>query len=119
MHPVAEELKPALAFLERELPSWPQVTIKPMFGMLGVYRGKRIFAALPRSSAVGSANSILVKLPREKAAGQRGQGWKRLEIFSSADLRETLGSLHRAHEQAVEEKKKAGKSPASKRKPTG
>jgi hypothetical protein len=116
MHPVAEELKLALAFLERELPSWPQVTIKPMFGMFGVYRGKRIFAALPRSSAVGSANSILVKLPNEKAEGVRGKGWKRMEIFSSADLRETLGALHRAHEQAVGEEKKAGKSPASKRK---
>jgi TfoX/Sxy family transcriptional regulator of competence genes len=117
MHPVAEEMKPVLAFLERELPTWPQVEIKPMFGMWGVYRGKRIFAALPRSRAVGTANSILCKLPREKAEGQRGQGWRRLEIFSSADLRSTLDSLHRAHEQAGEQKKKAGKSPASKRKP--
>jgi hypothetical protein len=105
MHVVAEELKPALAFLERELASWPQVTAKPMFGMVGYYRGKRIFAALPRTRAIGTSNAILCKLPRDQTPGQPGRGWKTVEILSSADLREALRWLHRAHQQAGIKKK--------------
>lgn len=105
MHKVAEELKPAVAFLERELASWPQVTAKPMFGMLAFYRGKKIFAALPRTRALGSENAIICKLPADKVTGAKkssnpGKGWKPVEITSSSDIREALRWLGRAYEQA-------------------
>jgi hypothetical protein len=101
---VAEDLKPAVAFLERELASWPQVTAKPMFGMTAFYRGKRIFAALPRTRAMLTPNSISYKVPA-RAAGRPGQGWKSLEVLSDADLREALQRLNQAYEAARPVKK--------------
>ena len=100
MHKLAEELKPAVAFLERELLSWPQVTTKPMFGMLAFYRGKKIFAAVPRTRALGAENAIICKLPRDRQAGSPGKGWKTLAIAPSLDVREVLRWLERAYAQA-------------------
>jgi hypothetical protein len=98
---VAEEVKPMVEFLERELTSWPHVTTKPMFGMVGLYRKKKIFAALPRTRALGTKHAILCKLPRDKQTGKPGKGWKTVELFSDRDLREALRLLNRAYEQAV------------------
>jgi len=105
MYKVAEELKPAVAFLERELASWPQVSSKPMFGMLAFYRGKNIFAALPKTRALGASNAIICKLPADKLKGTAGpgKGWKPVEISretGSADVREALRWLERAYQQA-------------------
>jgi hypothetical protein len=105
MPKVAEEVKPALAFLERELNSWPQVTMRPMFGMLAFYRGKRIFAALPRTRAIGSSTAIICKLPSEKDPGTPGKGWKTIDIVSDSDLRGALQSLNRSYVQAGGKKK--------------
>ena len=105
MPKVADEVKPALAFLERELSSWPQVTMRPMFGMLGFYRGKRIFAALPRTRAIGSSTAIICKLPSDKDPGVPGKGWKTIDIVSDADLREALHILNRSYQQAGGKKK--------------
>ncbi len=105
MPKVADELKPALAFLERELNSWPQVTIRPMFGMLAFYRGKRIFAALPRTRALGSSTGIICKLPSDKDPAKPGKGWKTVDIVNDADLREALRILNRSYQQAGGKKK--------------
>ncbi len=102
---VAEEIKPAIAFLERELSSWPQVAAKPMFGMLAFYRGKQIFAALPRTRALGSSTAIICKLPKDKTPGTPGKGWKTIEIVSDGDLREALQILNRSYQQAGAKKK--------------
>ena len=113
MPKAAEELKPVVAFLERELASWPQVTAKSMFGMVTFYRGKKIFAALPRTRALGAANAIMCKLPADiKSDGKKpgrkssrpGKGWKTIEVAppsgSGSDIREALNSLERAYQQA-------------------
>jgi hypothetical protein len=110
MPKAAEELKPAVAFLERELGSWPQVTAKSMFGMVTFYRGKKIFAALPHTRALGATNAIMCKLPADQQAGDKkrspGKGWKTIEIASIGDvpdgvgIREALGWLERAYQQA-------------------
>jgi hypothetical protein len=105
MRRVAEELKPMLEFLERELTSWPHVTAKPMFGMLGFYRRQRIFAALPRTRALGTPHAILCKLPHDKQPGRPGKGWKTVEVFSDQELRKALDLLNRAYEQAAGKKK--------------
>jgi hypothetical protein len=102
---VADEVKPALTFLERELSSWPLVTMRPMFGMLAFYRGKRIFAALPRTRALGSSTAIICKLPSDKDPAKPGKGWKTVDILSDADLREALRILNRAYQQAAGKKK--------------
>jgi hypothetical protein len=49
--------------LQEEVSGWPEVTSRPMFGLAGFYRAGTIFAALPRTRAVETPSSILLKLP--------------------------------------------------------
>jgi hypothetical protein len=105
LHKVSEQLKPYVTFLERELASWPQVTAKPMFGLTAYYRGPRIFAALPRTRALDSPDSVSYKLASAASPGRPGQGWKSLEIFSDADLRAALQAFHGAHQEAGRSKR--------------
>ena len=105
LHKTSEGLKPYVAFLERELLSWPRVTAKPMFGLTAYYRGPHIFAALPRTRALDSPDSVSYKLPSGKGRGAPGQGWKSIEIVSDADLRQALAAFHRAYQEAVGRKR--------------
>jgi len=90
-----------VAFLERELASWPQVSTKPMFGMLAFYRGKRIFAALPRTRALGADNALIYKLP----TGAAGAGWNTVELTQdTAGMKDALRCLERAYRQARKKK---------------
>ena len=57
------EMQRWCALLEEEVLVWPQVKSRPMFGMLALYRGKKIFAALPRTRAAETEFSLLIKLP--------------------------------------------------------
>ncbi len=96
------------ARLEDELSTWPQVHTKPMFGMMAFYRGKNIFAAVPRSRAAGTETSLLIKLPgvrddRLRRSSGPGAGWVSLEI--DADSAGALRWLERAYERAVRGKK--------------
>src|ERR1700731_1538500 len=59
---IADEMKQWSAILGAELQGWPHITAKPMFGMLGFYRKKTVFAALPVTRGIGSANSIIFKI---------------------------------------------------------
>jgi hypothetical protein len=59
--PVSEEARRWSALLESELLSWPGAIGKRMFGFQAVYRGKKIFAALPSSRGFGPDASILIK----------------------------------------------------------
>jgi hypothetical protein len=59
--PVSEEARRWSALLESELLSWPGVAAKRMFGFRALYRGKKIFAALPHSRGFGPDASILLK----------------------------------------------------------
>lgn len=114
MPPISEEMKEWSAMLGQELSGWPQVTSRPMFGMLGIYRRKKIFAALPATRAIGAPNSIIfrfdpmppdlqqraLKEPRiakdRKAPGAR---WFSFEILSAAELRDALWWLKQAYER--------------------
>jgi hypothetical protein len=61
--------------LSREILRWPDVSSRPMFGMMGVYRGYAIFGVLPRTCAMDTPYSVSFKIqsrnPRLK---------KRLEV---------------------------------------
>ncbi|HEV2021518.1 MAG TPA: hypothetical protein VGQ94_03230 [Terriglobales bacterium] len=102
------------ALLGAELRSWPGVTTKPMFGFVSFYRGRNIFAGLPRTRAMNSANSIIFKLrraapqvlaklrrdPRAKVSEKGMAGWQSLEVDSTADLKHALDRLDRAYRNA-------------------
>ena len=48
--------------MESELLSWPHVTARPMFGMVGFYRKGKIFAAIPRNRTLANRDAVLFKL---------------------------------------------------------
>lgn len=99
--------------LEQEVLAWPKVTTKPMFGMIGFYHGKSIFAAIPRTRAAGTARSVLIKLAglsdtrlkpelndlQLKSASGPGSGWVTFELESANDIDEALLLLERAYEK--------------------
>ena len=113
MPKAAEEMRQWAALLERELLSWPAVRAKPMFGCVLFYRADTPFAALPRTRALGTPNSVnfkFTKMPdawkRELERDERAQAetmggtWKVFEVRSSDDLKDALRWLERAYRQA-------------------
>ncbi len=125
---VSEAMKQWCALLESELLSWPQVTARPMFGMIGFYRAGRIFAAIPRDRNPGNTDAVLVKLlgASEKVAAQAlnhpkaittampKAGWICMAMDSLEDVREMLRWFSQAYELAG----KTPQSSASKKKIT-
>src|SRR5258708_33540550 len=78
--PVSEEMRRWSALLESELLSWPGVVAKRMFGFRALYRGNRIFAALPHSRGFGPDASILLKFdPTPLALSKRAESDPRLK----------------------------------------
>jgi hypothetical protein len=93
------------ADLQQELSGWPDVTSKPMFGLAGFYRAGTIFAALPRTRAVETPSSILLKLPgvrhrRLRAGGGPGRQWVTFELADADDVDAALRWLERAYTAA-------------------
>ena len=102
---VSAEIQRLSALLEEEASRWPQVTSRPMFGMLALYRGKKIFAALPRTRAAETESSLLIKLPGAKhprlgKASSPGAGWTTFEMNSPEDMTEALRWLRSAYRKA-------------------
>jgi hypothetical protein len=110
--PISEEMKAWSAILGSELASWPGVGTRPMFAFSALYRGKRIFAILPRTRGMGSANSLGFKLenagtrvlrqlrdePRISTTVMRTSRWFVFELTEDSDLNDALAWLHCAYE---------------------
>ena len=112
-HKLSPEMQRWSPMLAEELQHWPGVTTKPMFGLVGFYRGKTIFAALPKSRALGSPNAVIFKLPpsskwREQAlkdsriqpGNMDTHKWFPFEVGSEGDLRDALLWFERAFDSA-------------------
>lgn len=112
MPKVAEEMRQWSDLLLAEVQPWKSVAARPMFGMTGLYRAARIFGALPRTRAIGTAYSIAFKLPRaaafereldsdERIIRERpGARWISFELTSGRDTADALLWLRRAYDQA-------------------
>ena len=111
--PVTEETRRWSTLLESELLSWPGVVAKRMFGFRALYRGNRIFAALPHSRGFGPDASILLKFdPTPLALSKRaesdprlkgntpGNGWFSFALNSDTDLHDALEWLNHSYESA-------------------
>src|SRR5215471_10385623 len=61
MPPISEEMKQWSAMLKTEVSGWPQITTKPMFGMMGLYRRKKIFGGLPVTRGFDTPNSVIFR----------------------------------------------------------
>jgi hypothetical protein len=91
--------------IDEEISEWPNVRSRPMFGLTAYYRGDRIFAAIPRTRAVDTPFSFLIKLPdatvdRLRQARGPGAGWTAFDMSSEADLAAALDCLSRAYQRA-------------------
>ena len=112
--PISEEMKAWSAALEAELADWPRVSARAMFGFKALYRGKRIFAVLPRTRGMGTANSLAFKLEdaaprvlvrlrkdsRIQTTIMQARRWFVFELSSDRDLKDALDWLGRAYEAA-------------------
>jgi hypothetical protein len=112
--PISEEMKQWSAMLGEELQKWPRATSRPMFGMLGFYRGKKMFAALPATRGIGNPNSLIFRMqpmppelqerarkePRIDTSNLRTAKWFAFELSSSADVHDALWWLNQAYEHA-------------------
>jgi len=113
--PIDDEMKELSAMLEKEVSDWPGVSKKPMFGYQGLYRGGKIFAALPRSRAMRSPRSLMFKFASmtpatiesvkkdsrvDTVSGMSGAGWFFFELDASSATKDALGWLGRAYEAA-------------------
>lgn len=116
---VSEEMKAWSAALADEACDWPQVATRILFGFTALYRKDKIFAALPRTRAMGTANSLAFKLesPASAAAARlkkdarigsmdmQKMRWFTFELSSDSDLHDALDWLGRAYEAAGKNKK--------------
>ena len=113
--PLDDEMKELSAMLEGEVSDWPGVSKKNMFGYQGLYRNGKIFAALPRSRAMKSPRSLMLKFanaspiilnslekdPRvDTVSGMSGARWFFFELEEASAMKDALGWLSRAYEAA-------------------
>jgi len=105
----SEELKAWAGMLGAEIATWPRVRSKPMFGLVGFYRGNKIFAALPRTRALTSPHSIIFKFHAESAATRKARRelqaypaakWLSFELHSPDDIGAALQWLDLAYRAA-------------------
>ena len=111
----SEEMKQWSAMLGEELSHWPKVTARPMFGLRGFYRGKKIFAALPVTRAIKNPNSLIFRIkpmPPDLLARAKKEPridtenavpsakWFVFELNSEADFRDALWWINQAYERA-------------------
>ena len=109
MPPISEEMKQWSAMLEAEIGGWPQISTKPMFGMMGLYRRKKIFGGLPVTRGFDTPNSVIFRFdPVPQDLEQRadkdsritpGKRWFSFEVASAGDLRDALWWLNQAFER--------------------
>lgn len=110
---LSPEMQRWAAMLAEELRQWPGVSTKPMFGFTSFYRGKTIFAAVPKTRALGSASSVIFKLPegskwrdislkdsRIQPGNMDTHKWFPFEIGNESDLRDALLWFERALQSA-------------------
>lgn len=104
---ISEEMKQWSAMLETEVAGWPQISTKPMFGMMGLYRRRKIFGGLPVTRGFDTPNSVIFRFdPIPGDLEQRalkdsritpGKRWFCFEVGSTGDLRDALWWLNQAY----------------------
>jgi hypothetical protein len=117
--PVSEQMKAWSAALVAEVSDWPQVSARSFFGFNALYRRDKMFAAVPRTRALETANSMAFKLESPASAVKARLDkttrpwstqpdkarWFAFEISSDADLHEALDWLGQAYAAAGKNRK--------------
>jgi hypothetical protein len=89
--PVSDETKHLHPLLAEELLRWPDVTVRPMFGLRAFYRKTVVFAMLPDKRALETPTAIKYKL-----AGK----WQSFDLRNETDIDGALDHLNRAYTKA-------------------
>jgi hypothetical protein len=111
---ISDEMVVWSSLLAAEVAGWPGVKTKPMFGMTALYRVHEIFAALPKTRGMGSANAVAFKvvgapakvmgqMKRDRRIQETTMGsakWFVFEMENDGDLRGALEWLGVAYEGA-------------------
>lgn len=111
---ISEEMRAWSAALAGELAGWPGVSSRRMFGFTALYRGKQIFAVLPRTRGMGSGTSLAFKFPnaaprllarlehdpRISTTAMHASRWFVFELASDPDLKDALEWLGQAYDAA-------------------
>jgi len=112
-------MKAWCAALADEASGWPQVVPRSFFGFTALYRKDRMFAVLPRTRGMETANALafrfdsparpvrarLEKDPRVGAARIKQARWFSFALTSSADLHDALDWVGQAYDAAAKRKK--------------
>ena len=107
------------AAMAAEVESWPQVSTRSFFGFTALYRKDGIFALLPRTRGMGTADSLpfrletpgsalLTKIEKDPRVGltrMQKARWFTFGISSGSDLRDALDWLGAAYEKAGKSRK--------------
>jgi hypothetical protein len=114
MFKVSDEVRLWATRLAEEVASWPNVTSRPMFGMIAFYRAKTVFAALPVTRTFPTRNSIVFKFNRDTAetrktrealavyeGNQSRTNWLSFELSSPEDITPAISWLDLAYRSAA------------------
>ena len=118
-HPLCDEMKIWSAALAAEVSDWPDCTARSFFGFTALYRGTKMFAALPRTRALWTPSSIGFKIegagpdlrqrlesdPRIQSTGKQNTRWFAFELSSGQDLHDSLEWLGAAYQAAGKKRK--------------
>lgn len=118
---ISHEMKAWSAALEREVCDWPQVRASSFFGLVAFHHKDRIFALLPRTRAISTANSLGFKLDatppglrahleadvRIGSLQMQKSRWFSFEVSSQGDLHDALEWLRTAYVAAGKKKKQS------------
>lgn len=98
--PPSKEMRHRSVLLAQELLGWPQVSMRPMFGLHAFYRGTIVFAMLPDSRALENPNAVAYKLPSGTPGGV-SEKWKLFELENNRDIGKALATLDKAYREAA------------------
>lgn len=107
------------AALAAEVSGWPQVATRSFFGFTALYRKGKMFAVLPRTRGMETANGLAFRIdapaaavharlaedPRIRSAELQKARWFSFELSSDVDLHDALDWLGKAYEVAGKNKK--------------
>jgi hypothetical protein len=110
--PVSDQMKAWSAALGSEVAGWPSVSARSFFGFTALYRNERMFAALPRTRAMQTPNSLVFKLvemsansraklekdPRVGDMQMQKARWYAFELASDRDLHDALDWIGQAYD---------------------
>jgi hypothetical protein len=96
----SETTRHLAALLADEAARWPDVTLRPMFGMRALYRGAEIFGLLPGKRVLERPTAIAYKVPGG-AERRESEKWRLVELEEESQVAKALDRLEQAYRRAA------------------